>query len=85
MRTFPELRYALQTAGLTLVDVGHTHIKPISLVYAVFVPAAALYTTIAFRKEKDAAQKSRNRVIRRALLSKSVLYGENLLLVARRD
>ena len=85
LRTFPELRYALQTAGLTLVDTGHTHIKPISWIYAVFVPAAAIYTTMAFRKEKDAAQRSRNRDIRRALLSKSVLYGENLLLVAKKS
>jgi 2-polyprenyl-3-methyl-5-hydroxy-6-metoxy-1,4-benzoquinol methylase len=85
LRTFPELRYALHTAHLTLVDVGHTHIKPVSLLYSIFVPAAAIYTTMAFRKEKDASQRSRNREIRRALLSKSVLFGENLLLVARRD
>ena len=85
LRTFPELRYALHTAHLTLIDVGHTHIKPVSFLYSIFVPAAALYTAMAFRKEKDAAQKSRNRDIRRALLSKSVLYGENLLLVAKKS
>jgi len=85
LRTFPELRYALHTAGLTLVEVSHTHIKPVSLAYAVFAPVAAIYTAIAFRKEKDHAQKLRNREIRRALLSTSVLYGEKLLLVAKRD
>jgi SAM-dependent methyltransferase len=85
LRTFPELRYALHTAHLALIEVGHTHIKPVSFLYSILVPAAAIYTAMAFRKEKDAAQQSRNRDIRRALLSKSVLYGENLLLVARRD
>ena len=85
LRTFPELRYALQTAGLSLVDVGHTHIKPISVLYSVFVPWMAVYTAMAFRKEKDGAQRSRNRDVKRALLSPSGLFGENLLLVARRD
>jgi hypothetical protein len=43
-----------------------------------------LYTLIAFRKEKDPAQRVRNKEIRAALLSPSLLFGENLLLVARK-
>ena len=43
-----------------------------------------LYTAIAFRKEKDDVQRRANREIRSALFSKSVLFGENLLLMAGR-
>jgi 2-polyprenyl-3-methyl-5-hydroxy-6-metoxy-1,4-benzoquinol methylase len=85
LRTLPELRYALHTAGLALIDVGHTHIKPVSFLYAIYAPWTAMYTATAFRKEKDDAQRSRNREILRTLRSPSVLFGENLLVVARRD
>jgi len=38
---------------------------------------------MAFRKEKNAAQRRANREVRSALFSKSVLFGENLLLSAK--
>ena len=82
LRTFAELRYALETSGLRLVDVGCTHVKPVSLLYAGYVPWIWLYTKIAFRKEKNTAQRGRNREIRRALLSHPLLFGENVMLVA---
>ena len=81
--TFPELRYALHTSGFRIVDVRHTHIKPISYLYAVLVPWAWLYTTIAFRKERGAAQRAANREIRAALFSRSLLFGENVMITAR--
>jgi SAM-dependent methyltransferase len=84
LRTFPELRYALETSGLRLAGVGCTHVKPVSFLYAVYIPWIWLYTRIAFRKEKDAAQRARNREIRRALLSAPLLFGENLMLAATR-
>lgn len=84
LRTFAELRYTLHASGLPLIEVGHTHVKPTSLPYAVYVPWIRLYTRIAFRKEKDPAQRARNLEIRRALLSRSLLFGENLMLVAAR-
>lgn len=82
--TFPELRYGLHTSGFRLIAVGHTHIKPVSFLYAWLVPWMWLYTAIAFRKEKDPAQRRANREIRAALFSRSVLFGENLLLHARK-
>jgi SAM-dependent methyltransferase len=81
--TFPDLRYALHTSGFRITDVAHTHIKAVSYLYGVFAPWTWLYTTIAFRKERDPAQRAANREIRRALFSRSLLYGENLMLVAR--
>jgi SAM-dependent methyltransferase len=84
LKTFSELRYALVASGLFLVDVGHTHTKPASALYAVFYPWIAVYTLIAFRKEKDRAQRACNKEIYRALVSRSLLFGENVMLVAKR-
>jgi 2-polyprenyl-3-methyl-5-hydroxy-6-metoxy-1,4-benzoquinol methylase len=84
LRTFAELRYALHTSGLRIVEATHTHVKPVSWLYALYAPWIAVYTLLAFRKEKDAGQRARNRDIRKALLSPSLLFGENVMLVARR-
>lgn len=82
--TFPDLRYTLHTTGFALQTVGHTHVKPVSWLYAWMVPWMWVYTRMAFRKERDATQRRANLAIRSALFSKSVLFGENLLLTARR-
>jgi len=84
LATFPELRYELHISGFRLVDVSHTHIKPISYLYAIYAPWMWLYTRVAFRKEKDPAQQSRNKEILATLLSPSVLFGECLMLIAKR-
>ncbi len=84
LATYADLRYALHTCGFRLVEASHTHTKPISYAYAVYVPWMWLYTRIAFRKEKDPEQKKRNREIRAELFSQSLLFGENLMLLARR-
>jgi hypothetical protein len=83
--TFPELRYALHTSGFQLTTVSHTHIKPVSYLYGIFVPWMWAYTRIAFRKEKDQAQRKRNRQIRSALYSRSLLFGECLMVTARKS
>jgi SAM-dependent methyltransferase len=82
--TLPELRYELHVSGFRLMEAGHTHIKPISYLYAIFAPWMWLYTRIAFRKEKDGAQRERNKEILAALFSRSALFGECLLLIARK-
>jgi SAM-dependent methyltransferase len=84
LMTFPDLRYALHTTGFHVVHVAHTHIKPVSYLYAVLVPWMWVYTTIAFRKERDAVQRQANREIRSALYSRAILFGENVMITARR-
>jgi SAM-dependent methyltransferase len=84
LATFPELRYELHASGFRLMEVRHTHIKPVSFLYAIYAPWMWVYTRLAFRNEKDAAQRARNREILAALLSPSLLFGECLLLVARK-
>ena len=82
LATFADWRYALHTSGFSLSRIAATHTKPVSWPYAVFVPWMYLYTMLAFRKEKDPAQRERNRTIRRTLFTRALLFGENLLLVA---
>lgn len=84
LATFPELRYELHVSGFRLSEVRHTHIKPVSYVYSIYVPWVWLYTLLAFRKEKDSAQRERNKQTRAVLGSPSLLFGENLLLVAKK-
>jgi SAM-dependent methyltransferase len=85
LATFSDLRYALHTSGFTIARAAATHIKPVSYAYGVLAPFIHLYTRLAFRKEKDPAQRARNRDIRRALVSPPLLFGENLLIVASRQ
>jgi len=84
LRTFPEWRYLLKVSGFELVQATATHRKPISYFYGMNVPFIKLYTRIAFRKEKSPAQRERNKKIRWDLTSSDLLFGENLLLVARK-
>jgi 2-polyprenyl-3-methyl-5-hydroxy-6-metoxy-1,4-benzoquinol methylase len=84
LATFAELRYELQTCGFHLIETRHTHIKPVSYLYAIYAPWMWVYTELAFRKEKDPAQRKRNEEIASTLLSPSVLFGECLMLIARK-
>ncbi len=85
LATFAELRYELHMSGFQLVRVRHTHIKPVSYLYAIYAPWMWLYTRMAFRKEKDPAQEKRNKEILSTLLSPSVLFGECLMLIAKKE
>ncbi len=85
LATIPELRYKLHVSGFRLLQVRHTHIKPVSYLYAIYAPWMWLYTRLAFRKEKDPAQKERNKEILSTLLSPSVLFGECLMLIAKKE
>ena len=73
LATFSELCYELHVSDFQLIEVRHTHIKPISYLYSIFAPWVWLYTRVAFRKEKDSAQRARNQEILATLLSRSVL------------
>jgi 2-polyprenyl-3-methyl-5-hydroxy-6-metoxy-1,4-benzoquinol methylase len=84
LATLPELRYELHTSGFRLTETRHTHIKPVSYLYAPYAPWMWLYSRIAFRKEKDSAQRERNDEILATLFSPSALFGECLLLVAKK-
>ena len=82
--TFADLRYALHTSGFRIEETAATHMKAISYPYGILAPWMRLYTRLAFRKEKDPAQRARNREILRTLFSPALLFGENLMIVAKK-
>jgi cyclopropane fatty-acyl-phospholipid synthase-like methyltransferase len=84
LATFSELRYELHVSGFRLIKVTHTHTKPVSFLYSIYAPWMWLYTRIAFRKEKDPAQRQRNKDILSTLFSPALLFGECLMLIARK-
>jgi hypothetical protein len=84
LSTFADLRYALHTSGFHLVETSATRSKPVSYLYSFYVPWMWLHTVMAFRKEKDPLQRTRNWEIRRTLFSRTLLFGENLMLIAKK-
>jgi SAM-dependent methyltransferase len=82
--TFSDLRYSVHTSGFGILETAATHVKPVSYLYAVLAPWMWVYTRIAFRKEKDPVQRLRNREIHRTLYSHALLFGENLMILARK-
>ena len=68
----------------TAASLYHTHIKPASWLYVWLAPLAWVYTRVAVPKERDEAQRGVNVAIRRALMSPSLLFGESLMLPARK-
>ncbi len=85
LKTFSELHYILHTSGFQILDVEPTHVKPISYLYGFLAPWMWLYTLGAFRKERNADQRARNQEIRRAQSSRALLFGENIMVVSRRE
>jgi SAM-dependent methyltransferase len=84
LRPLHLLRYDLHTNGFRIDEVTCTHSKPVSFLYSFLAPWMWAYTAIAFRKEKDALQRERNGEIRKTMFSGGVLFGENLMIVARK-
>ena len=62
-----------------------TVVSLVALALIVVCPLAFLYTRLAFRHEKDPAQRERNREILRTMLSLPVLLGETIIIKARRQ
>ncbi|HHQ47937.1 MAG TPA: class I SAM-dependent methyltransferase [Acidobacteria bacterium] len=85
LKSFPDLRYMLHTNGFEITNIRCNRIKPISWLYAPLVPLTWVVTALIFnREEQHSEQRLRNREILRQLFSKPVLFGETLILKARR-
>ncbi len=83
--TFHELRYMLHTSGLRIERITTNRAKLVSWLYAPLAPLAWLMTAFVYRREeKDPAQRRRNREILRQSFEPSVLFGETLIVKARK-
>ncbi len=82
---FHELRYMLHTCGFVIDRVLTNRIKPISWFYAPLVPASYLVTQgVMWRETRTSAQRQLNRQVLAQMFSLPVLFGEALILGARR-
>jgi len=86
MRAFPELRYMLHTNGFRIEEIATNRIKPASWLYLPWVPLHFLAGRFAMRRAaKSPAHQAHIHEVQRQMMSLPVLFGESLILVARRE
>ena len=85
MMSYQRLRYILNTSGFKIEQVKTNRIKAISWIYAPLVPFARLVTKFVYNKEeKDEKQRISNREIIADLFKSSLLFGETMIIRARK-
>ena len=85
MISFAELRYMLHSNGFRIEEIRTNRMKPINLVYAIFLPFIYLSTLWVYRrrgkKEKTAQI---NRSVFKQVFKKEILFGETLIIKAKK-
>lgn len=85
MMSYQRMRYILHTSGFKINKVTTNRVKGISWLYMIFAPFSWLATKFVFGKEeKDPQQKEVNKEIVSDLFGKSLLFGETMILSARK-
>jgi 2-polyprenyl-3-methyl-5-hydroxy-6-metoxy-1,4-benzoquinol methylase len=85
MVSLPELRYRLETNGFTIADIATNRTKFAAWVFFFLVPFCFIRTVTVFRKEcHGEAQKKIHAEMLRQLFTIPVLFGETLIVKARR-
>lgn len=85
MMSYQRMRYILHTSGYKINKVTTNRVKGISWLYMIFAPFSWLATKFVFGKEeKDPQQKEVNKEIVSDLFGKSLLFGETMILSARK-
>lgn len=83
MVSFPEIRYMLHTNGFEINKVRTNRIKPVSWIYAVFLPFVYLTTLWVYTKRgKKEGTAEINKSIFRQVFSKALLFGETMIVKA---
>ena len=82
--TYYELRYILRTTGFRVVDVTTDRIRKYGLLHAWAVPLVWAATRRALRRETDPLQAQSNAEIQSHMLSRNLLFGRTLMVVAQR-
>jgi len=82
--TYYGLRYILRTTGFSIERVTTDRIRKYGLLHAWAWPLVCLSTQRALARETDARQREANREIAAHLLSRDVLFGRTLMVVARK-
>ncbi|MEA3365643.1 MAG: methyltransferase domain-containing protein, partial [Candidatus Hydrogenedentes bacterium] len=83
MLSFPELRYMLHTNGFRIERIATNRIKAVSWLYLPLSPLQYFVSRVAFRRGVKNAEHGRiTAETVRQMMSKPVLFGEALILVA---
>ncbi len=85
MISFAELRYMLHSNGFIIEDIRTNRIKPVAYMYSVFLPFIYLSTCLVYsRRGKKEGTSSMNREILKQVFTKEILFGETLIIKARK-
>ncbi len=83
MVSFAELRYMLHTNGFKINAIKTNRIKPVAILYAIFLPLVLLATWwVYLKKGKKEGTLQVNKSIMQQVFSKAVLFGETLIVKA---
>ncbi len=85
MISFAELRYMLHSNGFIIEDIRTNRIKPIAFIYSIFLPFIYLTTLLVYSKRGKKEGTSRiNREIFKQIFTKEILFGETLIIKAKK-
>ena len=85
MISFPEMRYLLHTNGFHLEKITTNRIKLISWLYILLIPLTYLFTFLVYQRAgKKEGTSEINKEILKATYSKDILFGETLIVVAKK-
>jgi hypothetical protein len=82
--TYYELRYILRTTGFMIDGVTTDRIRKYGLLHGWAYPIVQLATRRALGREPDPLQREANREITSHLLSRELLFGRTLMVLARK-
>lgn len=82
--SFAQLRYMLHTSGFRIEHIATNRIKPINWLYAPMLPVQYAASRLAFRRGvKNEPHRRQMREILKQTTSIPILFGENMIVVAR--
>jgi len=85
MISLPEMRYLLHTNGFRLEKITTNRIKLISWIYILLLPLTYLFTFLVYQKAgKREGTSTINKEVLRVMFSKDILFGETLIVLARK-
>ena len=85
LRSYLDLRLPLREAGFRIDRVATFTYSLTALVWFWTIPIIAFFTWLAFRRGKNDAQKAANRQSYSHVISRDLLFGQKLILVAQRE
>lgn len=85
LKSYLDLRAVLRRIGFRIEKVTTHRYSVTSLLWCWLVPLMALFSWRAYAREKDPAQREANREIWSHMFSAPILFGQKLILLARRE